>query len=459
MSTISPPDRAAGALRGLCGGDVHLPGDPGYDAARTPWNVSVDLRPAAVAVPRSAQDVVDVVRAARSAGLRVAPMSTGHAAAPLAGRVEDAVLLRLHGLTGVAVDAERRVARVLGGTIWQDVVEAAAPHGLAALHGSSPDVAVTGYTLGGGLSWFGRSHGLACHHVVAIEVVTSDGVLRRVDATHDEDLFWALRGGGGGFGVVTAIEIALLAVADVHAGLMLWPGQMASEVTHAWARWTRRLPVTVTSSLRLLSFPAMPELPPFLSGRQVVVMDAVLQEDDHSARLLLQPLRDLAPEMDTFGRVPAGTLTRLHMDPEGPTPSAGGHVLVDSLPPAAVDAFVAAAGPGSGTSLLAAELRHLGGALGRSPRGAGALGHLRGEYAAFFVGIAATPEMGAAAAADAARAVAALEPWSRGRVFPNFAEEGTELPHAHRRRDWARLRKVAAAVDPDGLLVANHPVR
>ncbi len=137
-------------------------------------------------------------------------------------------------------------------------------------------------------------------------------------------------------------------------------------------------------------------------------MDAVLQEDDHSARLLMQPLRDLAPEMDTFGRVPAGSLTRLHMDPEGPTPSTGGHVLVDTLPPAAVDAFVAAAGPGSGTSLLAAELRHLGGALARSPRGAGALGHLSGEYAAFFVGIAATPEMGAAVAADASRAVAAL---------------------------------------------------
>ncbi len=459
MSITTPTGHAAEPLRGLCGGDVHLPGDPGYDIARTPWNVAVDLRPAAVAVPRSAQDVVEVVRAARAAGLRVAPLSTGHAAAPLAGRVDDAVLLRLHALTGVSVAPERRVARVLGGTLWQDVVEAAAPHGLAALHGSSPDVAVAGYTLGGGLSWYARAHGLACHHVVAVELVTADGVLRRADARHEKDLFWAVRGGGGSFGVVTAIEIELFPLSDVHAGVMLWPGQMAEEVTHRWASWTRDLPTSVTSALRLMSFPPLPELPPFLSGRQVVVLDGVLLEDDVTARRLLAPLRELDPEMDTFARIPAASLTRLHMDPEGPTPSAGGHVLVDRLPREAVDAFVAAAGPHSGSALLAAELRHLGGAVGHAPRGAGALGRLRGEYAAFFVGVAATPEMGAAAKASAERAVAALAPWSSGRVFPNFAEERQALPEAHGGRDWRRLRRIATTYDPDGLLVANHPVR
>jgi hypothetical protein len=146
-------------IRTLCGGAVHLPGDPGYDDARVPWSMTVDQRPAAVVYPACADEVAEVVRFAAQAGLRVAPQGTGHNAGPL-GPLDDVILLRTSAMTGVTIDPVARTARAEAGTLWQDVVEAASKHGFDALHGSSPDVGVVGYSLGGGLGWFGRQHGL-----------------------------------------------------------------------------------------------------------------------------------------------------------------------------------------------------------------------------------------------------------------------------------------------------------
>ncbi len=449
----------AEALRGLCGGAVHLPGDADYDRARTPWNVAVDQRPAAVALPRNVDDVRDLVRAASAAGLRVAAQSTGHGAGPLAeGRLDDVVIVRTSGMAAVSVDPVARVARAEGGALWQDVVDAVAPHGLAALHGSSPDVAVAGYTLGGGLSWYARMLGLATNSVTAIELVTADGELVRADAQHHTDLFWALRGGGGSFGLVTAIEFRLHEIADVYAGMLLWDRERAPEVVRAWARWSATALDEVTTSMRVMSFPPIPELPEFLRGRQVVVIDGAVLTDDSTATSLLAPLRALQPEVDTFARVPSASLTRLHMDPEGPTPAVASGAMLAQLPEEAVVAFLAEVGPGSTTTLLSAELRQLGGALGRHHPGAGALPRLEGAYAGFFVAMAPTPQLAAQGRADGERLVAALAPWSIGQALLNFTEQRTDTSNAYAAEAWDGLCAVRASVDPHELFVANHPV-
>ena len=196
--------------------------DAGYDAARTPWNLT-DQRPAAVAVPRDAAEVAAVVRAAAAAGLRVAPQSTGHNAGPLAATgLADVVLVRTTALQEVVVDAARRRCRVGGGVEWQAAVEAVAPHGLACLHGSSPNVGVAGYSLGGGIGWYARKLGLATSHLTAVEVVLADGRIVRADAEHHAELFWAVRGGGGNFGVVTALEFELFEIPTAYAGMMIF---------------------------------------------------------------------------------------------------------------------------------------------------------------------------------------------------------------------------------------------
>lgn len=439
-------------------GTVHLPGDVAYDAACTPWNLAVAQRPAAVAVPRSADEVARVVAAATALGLRVAPQSTGHGAAALAARpMDDTVLVRLHEFTGVDVDVAARTARVLGGTLWRDVVAATAPHGLTALHGSAGDVAVAGYALGGGLSFYGRRHGLAASHVRAVELVTADGSVVRASESERPELLWALRGGGGGnFGVVVAVEIDLLPLADVVAGMLLWDLERGPEVARAWARWTAELPDTATTSLRFMRFPPLPELPPFLSGRRLVVIDGAVLEDDERAAELLAPLRALAPEMDTFARIPAIGLLDVHMDPPGPVPAVSDHAMLRELPDAAVDALSAVAGPEVDLPLMAAEVRHLGGALGVP--GVGALSRLDGAYALFAVSPAPTPEMAAVGEGVTSSVVRALAPWTTGGAFLNFADRPADVASAFDAAGWTRLVDVRRSVDPDGVFAAAHPV-
>ena len=462
ISTAMTPDTenpSAESLRGLCGGQVHLPGDPGYDAARVAWNLAVEQHPAAVAQPRSAEDVSEVVRAAVAAGLRVAPQSTGHNAGPLAARgLDDVVIVHTSGLDQVSVDPTTRTCRVGGGAVWLPAVEAAAAEGLACLHGSSPDVGIAGYSLGGGIGWYARKLGLATNSLTAAEVVVADGTLLRVDAEHHPELFWALRGGGGSFGVVTALEFRLYDIETAYAGMLIWDVAQARTVLRRWARWAVTAPDEVTTSFRIMHLPPLPELPDMLRGRSVVVIDgAVLGTDEEAARILAD-LRELEPEVDTFARVPAASLVRLHMDPEGGVPVASDSVMLAELPDEAVDAFVGAVADRATTSLMIGELRQLGGALGRPHRGGGAVSQFDGAFLAFAGGMAMTPEMGMQVAADAMRLTGALSSWASGSAYLNFCENEVDPSSAFGEQAWLQLKGIRSLVDPDGVFAANHQV-
>jgi FAD/FMN-containing dehydrogenase len=454
---VSDIASAASRLRAELGTLVLLPGEAGYDRACVPWNLAVEQHPAAVAVPSSAADVARVVRAAATAGLKVVPQSTGHGAAPLAGRLDGAVLLRMSGFSGVWIDAARRRARVIGATAWQEVAEAASVHGLAAMHGSGPDIAVAGYTLGGGLSWYARKFGLACNHVVAAEIVVADGSLLRVDADNEPELFWALRGGGGNFGVVTALEFGLQPLKEVYAGVLLWDDPARTgDVCRAWADWTHGLPEEATTSLRLLGRPLSSDARNVFPGRQVVVIDGAVLGDFEDAAALLARLRALHPAVDTFTPTPAAELTRLHFDPELPSPVVSSHLLLGDFDAAAADVLVAVAGADSDTTLLSAEIRHLGGALRLPAPGGGALDTVDGSYSAFFLAGGATATLRTEGAADTLRAADSLAPWSNGRHFLNFTGHAVDAAAAFGPAALARLLAVRDRFDPARLFVANH---
>jgi FAD/FMN-containing dehydrogenase len=391
--------KAAPAVQDRIGSLVVGPADPDWDEARRPWNFAHDQRPAFVAFPETADDVIAIVEHARANGLRIAPQGTGHNAGPL-GDLADTILLSTSRMKGVEIEVEGRRARVAAGTLWLEVTEPASEHGLAPLAGSSPDVGVVGYTLGGGVSWLARKHGLSANSVLAIEVVTADGRLRRVDHDNDPDLFWAMRGGGGSFGVVTAIEIAL--------------------------------------------YP-FPE-------RAAIIGDRAFGAE------IVQALRDLEPEIDTFDMVPPVALSRLHNDPEEPMPALTEHRLLADLPAEAVDAFLAVAGPDSGSTLMMAEIRHLGGALREIRPGHGALAALDAGYLFFGGGVAATPEMVAGLKAALPPFKAAMAEWDAGRSYLNFEESATgsqsfydEVTHRH-------LRRIKTQVDPADIFMSNHPI-
>ncbi|MBK5220399.1 MAG: FAD-binding oxidoreductase [Thermoleophilia bacterium] len=432
------------------------PESANWDVERGAFNVLLDQQPAGIAVPQSTDDVIDVVRAAAADGKRVAAQRTGHSAAPL-GSLADTVLIRTGGLGGVEIDVEKGSARVGAGTLWGDFVPGASEQGLAALHGSTPTVCIAGYSLGGGVSFYGRKHGLACNRVSAIELVTADGELRRVDADNDPGLFWALRGGGGSFGVVTALEFGLLDLPEVFAGALFFPAERAGEVLHAWHEWTATVPEETTSVGRLMNFPPIPEIPEPFRGKSFAVVEVIHCGDAASGEELVAPLRELGPEMDTIATVPPAGIADLHMDPPEPSPYSGTSLLTEDLPAAAIDAMLDAVGPGSGSQLVAVELRHCGGAFSRAPEGAGALATLPGSFLAFGVGIVPVAEAMAPTLGWLGAFREAFEPYDAGRYL-NFCDDPTDLETAFPAETVARLREVKQRYDAENLFHANHPV-
>jgi FAD/FMN-containing dehydrogenase len=446
------------ALRRAVRGSVLAPGDEGWDNARTPWNVAFDQQPALIVVPANSADVQATVRFATANDLRVAPQGTGHGVAPL-GDLSDAILVRMHDLRDVQIDVEAQQARVGAGVIWEEVVNPAAEHGLVALHGSSPDVGVAGYTLGGGMGWLARKYGLAANSVTAIEVVTADGEFHRVDHTHQRDLFFALRGGGGNFGVVTAFEFKLYPLEEAFAGWMIWPWEDSERVLSTWRDWTETTPDEVTSVGRIFQFPPIDLIPEPLRGRNLVVVEVAYMGDEESGRELLKPLLELEPEMSTLATMPAAGLVRLHADPEGHTPAVGDGAMLHSLPDEAIASFLEAVGPGSGSPFISVELRQLGGALGRSAPGAGAASHLEGAFLLFSVGLPFTPEMAEALEAHLNVVDDAVGPWTTFQRYFNFAERATDSETFYAGTTHDRLREIRERFDPSELFRANNRIQ
>ncbi len=448
-------DAAAAYLAARLSGDLLSPGDPGWDDARRAWNLAVDQRPEIVVRAGSVADVAQTVRFARTHGLRVAPQSTGHHAAAL-GDLSGTVLLRLDRLRGVTVDPAARTVRAEAGAVWNDVAGPLAPHGLVGLSGSSGDVGVAGYTLGGGCSWFGRQYGLASNSVTAVEVVTGDGVVLRATADSEPDLFWAVRGGAGNAAVVTAIEFTAYPATEVYAGMTLFPIDRAQEVFQAFARWVPSLPEEASACVRLLRLPPLPDIPEPLRGNAFVGVDGVFNLPAAEAEALLQPLRTLGPAIDTFAPIPASATGHVHMDPPGPVPGCGDGMLLAALPDEAIDALLAVAGPEADCPLLAVDVRHIGGALSRPHPAGGAVSHLPGEFLLYAVGVAPVPPAQQQVAAVLGELTAALRPWDAGRDYLNFRETAAEPERFYPPDVLRRLREVQQRHDPERTIRAGH---
>jgi FAD/FMN-containing dehydrogenase len=444
-------------LRSRLCAPVVVAGEGGWDAARQAWNLAVDQQPAAVAYATSAEDVVTVVNFAREHELRVAAQGTGHGASTLA--LEDTILLKTLRMRVIAIDAGRRVARVQAGTLWGELAAAAGEHGLAGLAGTAADVGVVGYTLGGGLGWLGRRYGLACNSVRAVELVTAAGEWLRADRDHHPELFWALRGGGGGFGIVTALELDLYPVADVFGALLAWPAEDAADVLERFRTWTRTVPDTLSSIFRVLNAPPLPSVPEPLRGRAVVTVDIAHLGPAEEAERMVHALRaNDAMLLDTSRMMRASQLAGLHGEPQQPSPGIGDGVVIDELSANAAQTFLELGSVRAGNPLAALELRHLGGQLAYSSPDHGALASLEGAFALYGVGVPVDEETGAAIHAHLDAVTRAMEPYTSARSYLNFADRQADPSDAFGRSTFERLRRVKSAYDPQDLVRSNHPV-
>ena len=336
-------DEAFVELDACTAGTVALPGDAAYDTLVSPWNVAIPVRPVAVLAAETAQDVVEAVNFANRHGLRVTPQATGHG--PMAELLTE-LLVTTKGLDEVVVHPEGW-ARVGAGVKWLRVVEAAAPFGLAPLSGSITDVGIVGYTTGGGLGPMARTYGLAIDKVRAIEVVTGDGVLRRVTPTEHPELFFALRGGKGMLGIVTAIEFDLVHQPMFYGGSLWFDGTDAATVIEKWRAWSDDLPELGTTSFALFQLPDMPGVPPQLAGRLTLSVRYVWTGDAEEGERRFATIREAAPViLDDVAHKPYTAIDSVHTDPLDPTPAYEAAAVLTDFPQEAVDALLALTGPG-----------------------------------------------------------------------------------------------------------------
>jgi hypothetical protein len=433
-------------LDGRLTGSLMTPADQDYAATVSPWNLAIEMRPAAVVAARTSQDVAETIRFARRHGCSVGVQATGHGAeSSFAGHI----LVATKGLDEVTVHPEGW-ARVGAGVKWLRVIEEAAPHGLAPLNGSTSDVGVVGYTTGGGVGPFTRTFGLASDRVRAFDVVTGDGVIRRVTPHQHADLFFALRGGKGATAIVTAVEFDLVRLPEFYGGAVYFDGSDAAEVIAHWRGWSERLPELGTTSFALFQLPEMPGVPPELANRMSLAVRLAWTGDPEDGRRLLDEIRAVAPViLDDASRRPYTEVDHVHADPVDPEPVTDPAILLDAFPEEAAERLLEVAGPGSGSPQFLVELRHLGGAYAREGAHPSAFCHRSAGYSLLAVGL---PGTGALEHAD--RLFAALGEWDTGGIWPNFgpAHDARSARRAYDPQTLAHLTAVVEKYDPEGVL-------
>ncbi|SHN32244.1 FAD-binding oxidoreductase [Cryptosporangium aurantiacum] len=438
-------------------GRVLLPGEPGYTELAMPWNVAVPSAPIAVVEAASADDVVAAVRFAGRHGIEVSVQATGHGAP--AGPQRPSLLVHTGRLDELVIDPAGS-ARVGAGVRWAQVLEAAAPHGLAGLAGSAPNVGVVGYLTGGGIGPVVRTFGVASDLVTAFDVVTGDGELRRVTATENPALFWGLRGGKGALGIVTAVEFELVQVAEIFGGCVYFDAADASAIAHSWAMWTEELPEEATSSLAVMRMPPMPGVPEPLAGKVTVALRFAWVGDPEQGERVVAPMLKLGTiVLGGMGVLPYAALGSIHADPVDPMPVHEASGLLSGLPSAAVDQLIALAGPDAECPQVIVELRHLGGAFARPSAHPSAFNHRHAAYTVQTIGIGAPPVVEAVTAHGDAL-LSALGPWSVEGCLPNFvaSHDPAEVARKYDAETLTRLATLAATYDARGVIAAAQPI-
>lgn len=430
---------SATELRSAVRGTVVLPGEPGFDDARQPWNLAVEQPAVAVVEAADADDVAALVRYARAAGIGIATQPSGHGAT---GRTEGTILLRTRRLDTLEIDPVTRRAHVGAGVSSGRVQAAAAEHGLTGLPGSSPVVSVAGVVLGGGLSWFGRSHGWVADNVTAFDIVDAEGLQRHITADNDPDLFWALRGGGGNLAIVTALDLILHPAPSLYGGRLVWSAEHATEVADAYRRITAAAPPELTVWLGLAHFPGI---------EPMVAVDTTYLGTAEGAQKLLRPL-DLLPKplSDSRRLLPVSEIGTITAEPTQPGPGVSRGELLTRFDADAIAALLAE----PLAPLLGVQIRHLGEAFTRpsdSPHGP-----LTDPYAVHLIGVpseqATTMDIRAKQ-----QAIADALPVS-GRKPVTFLNPTETLADAFGPDTLARLREIKRDRDPANLFRGNFPI-
>ena len=454
--TISQDD--VQALADSVTGPVIVPDDADYADEGRAYNLAVQHAPDVILGATDADDVAAGIRWAGRLGCPVSVQATGHGAS---SAIDGGLLISTSRMQEIVVDPVERTARVGAGVRWRDVLAATVPHGLIGLNGSSTAVGVVGYTVGGGLPILGRAFGFASDRVRSFEVVTPDGEVRHVDPDSEPDLFAALRGGKGSFGIVTSLTFSLLPLSELYGGGIMYPGADAAEVLAAFSRWLPTLPDAAAPSIALLRLPDLEFVPEPLRGQFVVHLRFAYVGGPLDGAELLAPMREVStPLMEMVGPMSYLDVDQVHMDPVDALPFEDGGLLLHSFDETAQRALLELVGPQADTPLLMVEVRPLGGNLALPPVGADSVSGRDAAFSLITIGLMVPPvgERVPRAIRDVMRA---MEPFSTGGTMVNF--HGRPGDEADRARAWspeayARLTAAKATYDPTNMLRFGHGV-
>ncbi len=441
------------ALASRLSGSLLLPSDDGFDDTVAAHKRNVVHRPDAVVVPADTSDVVEVVRFAADKSIPVFMQSTGHGAhLP----VTSGILLATRDLQRLDIDADARTATIGAGVRWGAVVAAAAAHGLGTVPGASATVGVVGYLLGGGLGPLARSHGFSSDHVRSFTVVTGTGDTVVASAEQNPDLFWALRGGKAGLGIIIDVTVGLVERETLYAGSLWFDVAHAPAVVAGWIDWTRTASDDVTTSVALVKYPPFDVVPEPLRGRHLVVLRFAYPGDETEGAELAAPLRALAPVyLDGIGVLPVGEIARIHNDPENPGPSWGSGGLLGPVDADFARTWTGHLGEGNELPFIAAELRHIGAATKRDVPESSAVGGREADFTFLMIGAPDPALFDGVLPAAAGGVRQSIEPWFAPTTTINwvvdFSDRG-ELARAWSDETRARLDEVRARVDPLGIL-------
>ncbi|MEU1600195.1 FAD-binding oxidoreductase [Streptomyces sp. NPDC005708] len=456
---LRPEDVAV--LRQGVTGPVLEPGAEGYEAECATYNLNCALRPAVVVGAANAEDVVAAVRFARRHGLPVAVKSAAH---QMVSAAEGSLLITTQRMKDIAVDAEERTVRVGAGVRWSEVLPLTAEHGLAPVSGSAPEVGVVGYTLGGGQSpLLGRSHGYAADHVRWLDVVSADGELRRVTPQAEPDLYWALLGGKGNFGVVTAIEFEVFPVRRFYGGGVYFRGEDLERVLAAWRAWLPTVGEDMTSSVAIQRLPDVPALPDPLRGAFVVHLRIGYLGTAAEGEKLVAPLLAAAPTLlNLLGEKPYSAIGEIHLDPVDPMPYFDRCLCLTEFSEQTAQALVELTGAESGCEVTTVEIRALGGAFDREPRFPNSVPSKGLPYVLFGAAVG-TPDHAGELRAGLARVIDGLAPWAAERNMVNFlspdeARDTDEVRAVYGKERFDRLVAAKRRHDPDNVFRHNHNI-
>ena len=467
MTTLNLPRLPAAAIHDLGGriaGEVLAPETPGYDEVRRVWNGAIDRRPGVIARCTTAADVAAAIAFARRHGLVIAVRGGGHSI-PGLSVCDDGMMIDLQPMKAIEVDAERRLATAGAGVVWAELDRSTQEHGLAVTGGEVSDTGIAGLTLGGGFGWLKRTCGLSCDNLVEAEVVTADGRIVRASADEHPDLFWALRGGGGNFGIVTRFTYRLHPVGPMlYGGAVVHPGERAGDVLRFMRELSKEVPDEVSLMVALVVAPPAPEFPPALHGRPVAVLGACYVGDMAAGEEALRPVREFGPPAaDLLGPIPYVALQQLvdAATPRGLQYYVKSEWLAD-LPDVVIDGLVEH--HATRTTPLHQSLVHpMGGAVARVPRDATAFAYRDAAYVFTVAGAWTSPEEPRDPHVAWARSTwEATRPGSMGGAYVNHldADEGqARVRDAYGPAIYERLVDVKTAWDPENVFRLNHNIQ